>query len=54
MYALVTMSFFIALVRWTIRSERQCSCGGVLGRDYAMIHGVTSCYPAAEALGLRA
>ena len=53
LYALLTMGFFIALLRWTIRSERSCSCGGALGGSFAMVHGVTSCYPAAEALGLR-
>jgi hypothetical protein len=52
LYALVTMWFFAALVRWTIRSERRCACGGSMGSGFAMIHGTKSCYPAAE--GVRA
>lgn len=50
LYALVTMWFFVALVRWTIRSERTCACGGAMGDRFAMVHGTKSCYPAAESL----
>jgi hypothetical protein len=51
LYALVMMWFFVALLRWTLRSERGgCACGGSLGSGLMMIHGSTSCYPAAEGL----
>lgn len=49
-YALVTVSFFVALLRWTVRSERGCACGGGMGGRFAMVHGAKSCYPAAESL----
>lgn len=50
LYALVTMWFFVVLLRWTIRSERTCACGGTMGARFAMIHGTKSCYPVAEGL----
>lgn len=49
LYALITGWFFVALLRWTVRSERSCACGGALG-NLAMIHGAKSCYPAVESL----
>ncbi len=52
LYALVTGWFFIALLRWTVRSERGgCACSGSLGGGtYAITHGAQMCYPSAEGL----
>ena len=51
-YLLVTSIFFIALVRWTIRTERgSCACGGKLGLGtFAFTHSDKMCYPAVEGL----
>ena len=43
--------FFVALVRWTVRGERHCACGGALGSaKLEMLHGPKVCYPAREAV----
>lgn len=52
-YLLVTGVFFIALLRWTLRTEGggACSCRGALGRGaFAFTHGPKLCYPAVEGL----
>jgi hypothetical protein len=54
LYALVTMWFFVALMRWTIRSQRRCACGGAMREGaFSVLHGTRMCYPSAEALSLR-
>jgi hypothetical protein len=52
LYAFVMGWFFIALLRWTLRTERgQCACAGTLGKGImAFTHGDKMCYPAAEGL----
>lgn len=53
LYLLVTGVFFIALLRWTLRTERggACSCKGTLGQGaLAFTHAPTVCYPAVEGL----
>jgi hypothetical protein len=52
LYALVTGWFFIALMRWTLRSERGgCACRGSLGNgQIAFTHADKMCYPAVEGL----
>lgn len=50
LYLLVTGIFFIALLRWTLRTERGgCACRGTLGNgSVAFTHGAKMCYPAVE------
>ncbi len=52
LYALVMGWFFIALLRWTLRTEHgRCACGGTLGKGaFAFTHGDKMCYPTAEGL----
>lgn len=52
LYVLVTGWFFIALMRWTLRTERgRCACGGGLGKgSFTFTHGDRMCYPSAEGL----
>jgi hypothetical protein len=52
LYLLATGIFFIALMRWTIRTERgACACRGTLGQgSFAFTHGSQMCYPAVEGL----
>ena len=52
LYALVAGWFFIALMRWTLRTQRGgCACGGSLGNGLiAFTHAEKMCYPAAEGL----
>jgi hypothetical protein len=53
LYALVTIWFFVALLRWTIRSERRCACGGAMREGvFGVVHGPRTCYPSAEAVSL--
>lgn len=50
-YAVTCAWFFVKLVRWTINSERECSCRGTLGAGtFGILHGPKTCYPMAEAL----
>jgi hypothetical protein len=50
-YVVACAWFFFALVRWSVRSERQCACGGALGSaKLEMLHGTKVCYPAREAV----
>jgi hypothetical protein len=50
-YAIVCGWFFVRLLRWTIHSERACSCRGSLDAGtVAILHGPKTCYPIAEAL----
>ncbi|MEZ5184840.1 MAG: hypothetical protein R2720_03765 [Candidatus Nanopelagicales bacterium] len=52
-YALTCGLFFAKLLRWTIDSERGCSCRGTLGSGSAgILHGPKMCYPKAEALSV--
>ena len=48
-YVAATVVFFIALLRWTIRKERGCACGGAF-ELVNFVHTGTMCYPRAEAL----
>ena len=50
-YAMTCGWFFAKLLRWTIDSERECSCRGALGSgSVGILHGPKMCYPMAEAL----
>ncbi len=50
-YALTCTWFFVRLLRWTVSSERECSCRGALdGGTVGILHGPKMCYPMAEAL----
>jgi hypothetical protein len=50
-YAFTCMWFFVKLLRWTVNSERACSCRGALdGGTVGILHGQKMCYPMAEAL----
>jgi hypothetical protein len=50
-YFIACASFLVVLVRWTLRSERRCACGGSLGSGSVdILHGQQMCYPAREAL----
>jgi hypothetical protein len=50
-YALTCTWFFVKLLRWTVNSERPCSCQGALnGGTIGILHGQKMCYPMAEAL----
>lgn len=49
LYVTAVVTFFISLLRWTIRSERECACGGAF-EIVNFVHGPESCYPRAEAL----
>ena len=48
-YAAATVVFFIALLRWTIRKERGCACGGAF-ELVTFVHTPKMCYPMAESL----
>ena len=48
-YFVVCSWFFIALLRWTIRTERGCSCHGSFGAT-DFVHTPKMCYPTAESL----
>ncbi len=51
LYAVVMVWFFVALMKWTIRSERGCACRGALsGARFDILHGPKTCYPMLEAL----
>ena len=51
MYAIACTWFFVLLVRWTVRSERTCSCrGSMKGGLVTFVHSPRVCYPVAESL----
>jgi hypothetical protein len=50
-YATVCTWFFVLLVKWTVQSERKCSCrGSMKGGMVGFIHSPRACYPVAESL----
>lgn len=54
LYSMVMAWFFVALVKWTVRSERGCACRGSLGSGrFDILHGPKMCYPMLEALPAR-
>lgn len=48
-YFIACSWFFIALLRWTIRTERGCACHGSFG-NVNFVHSAKMCYPRAESL----
>jgi hypothetical protein len=48
-WAMVCAGFLAAMVLWSLRKTRYCSCGGSLAR-VDMIHSPAMCFPAQESL----